>query len=254
MRSYLLAFLTLCASAASATDYTFTGYARDLDTGALLYVESHSVWAPGTPDERRVVLYSTDGNSTPFARKTLSYGTDRARPAFDFDDSRSGFAESAAREGNDLRVRARAGATAPARATSLDISTVGVVDAGFDEFVRARWVELRRGDALTIPFLVPSRLDAMNFRVRRIGRARIEGDDASVFRLSLAGALGWFLPDIDVTYRDSDRRLLRYRGLTNIRDAKGTLLEAQIDFPDSGVTPGKVDLDALRALPLAASR
>jgi hypothetical protein len=254
MRFLLFAGLCLCALAASAADYTFTGFARDLHTGELLYVEAHAVRAAGTTDERRVVLYRTREDSTPFARKSLSYGTDRARPLFDFDDRRSGFAESVARDGSDLRVSARSGAAAPARSAILDVSTVGVSDAGFDEVVLVRWAELRRGDALTIPFLVPSRLDTVNFRVRRVGQARIAGEDASVFRLSLAGPLGWFLPDIHVSYRDRDRRLLRYRGLTNIRDAQGTLLEAQIDFPDSGITTGEVDLEALRALPLSTSR
>ncbi len=254
MRTLIFASLCLCAFGASAADYTFTGYARDLDTGALLYVESHAVCAAGTPDEERVVLYRRDERAAPFARKTLRYGADRARPAFDFADLRSGFAESVTREGSAVRVNARAGATASPRSASLDLSEVAVIDAGFDEYVRDNWSRLQRGDSLNAPFLVPSRLDAVNFRVRKVGRASIDGADVSVIRLSLAGALGWFLPDLEVSYRDQDRRLLRYRGLTNIRDAKGTLLEAQIDFPDSGVTAGEVDLDGLRALPLAASR
>jgi hypothetical protein len=72
----------------------------------------------------------------------------------------------------------------------------------------------------------------MRFRLRKLRATSIDGAAATVIRLSLAGPLGWLLPDIDVTYRDSDRRLMRYLGLTNIRDENGELLSARIDFPD----------------------
>jgi hypothetical protein len=44
---------------------------------------------------------------------------------------------------------------------------------------------------------------------------------------------------------------MRYRGLTNIRDAGGVLLAAQIDFPESAQNASAVNLAALRALPLS---
>ena len=86
---------------------------------------------------------------------------------------------------------------------------------------------------------MPSRLERVNFRVRKVGAGDASRRETpSVIRLSLAGPLGWFLPDIDVSYRKRDRRLLRYRGLTNIRDAQGKMLTAQIDFPDAARRSG----------------
>jgi hypothetical protein len=249
MRLLLLVVL-LFAIPASAADYTFTGYARDLKTGALLYVESHAVSGGGSPGEQRVVLYRRDETAAPFARKNLRYGPDRARPEFDFTCARSNSAEALSREGGLLRVTSRPPGGADPRSRLLTEAEVRVVDAGFDEFVRANWSALERGDAVTAPFLVPSRLTVYGFRLRKVGEARIDGFDASVIRLSLSGALGWLLSDIDVTYRKQDQRLLRYRGLTNVRDSAGDLLEAQIDFPESGRGEGSVDLEKLRALPL----
>jgi hypothetical protein len=46
---------------------------------------------------------------------------------------------------------------------------------------------------------------------------------------------------------------MRYRGITNIRNAAGAMLEAQIDFPSVDRVDGAVDLAALRALPLESS-
>lgn len=240
----------LAAGPAHAADLTFTGFARSLDTGDLLYVESHAVADPGGANEERVVIYRCSAESAPFARKHLDYRAARTAPAFDFDDARNGFAEGLNREGNSLTVFARAGTQAPVRAERLNNRGPLVADAGFDEFVRERWAELERGSALRVPFLVPSLQGSVNFRARKVSETVIDGELASVIRLSLAGPVGWFLSDIDVSYRKLDRRLMRYRGLTNIRDAAGRLLEAQIDFPDSARDRAEVDLAALRALPL----
>jgi hypothetical protein len=252
MRALSFVFAFLLAPTSEGADYTFTGYARSIDTGTLLYVETHAVSAAETANERRVVLYSPDLERPPFARKLLEYDEDRSRPGFWLEDRRSGFAEGFAQLPSGSVVSARAGAAANLRTRTVAGDSVLIVDAGFDEFVRTRWTALARGESLLAPFLVPSRLGAVNFRVRRVSATRIDGADASVIRLSLAGPLGWILSDIDVTYRNSDRRLLRYRGLTNIRDAGGELLEAQIDFPDAARSDAPVDIDALRAIPLVS--
>lgn len=248
----VLPILLLCAPlTAPAADVTFTGRAHDLETGTLLYVESHAVRGSGGPRETRVVSYlCADG--APFARKTLDFGGAREAPAFALDDARSDTSEGLERDAQGLKVFTRERGAVP-RKKPLGNVTGMVADAGFDEFVRARWDALETGDALVVPFLVPSRLDTVKFRVRKTGETRIGGQAASVFRLSVASPLGWFLSDIDVSYRKDDRRLLRYRGITNLRDGAGDMISAQIDFSDADRRESAVDLDALRARPLTRS-
>lgn len=251
MRASLAACSLLVASHGLAADSVFTGYARDPATDAVLYVESHAVTDVGTARERRIVVYRcADGR--PFARKDLDYSADRLAPAFRFEDSRSGHSEGLTRAASGMEVFARAGRDAPLRRESMDGMGL-VADAGFDEFVRARWDELEAGKPVEAPFLVPSRLDSLPFRMRKIGEVQIEGETVSVIRLSLAGLLRFFLPDIDVSYRKRDRALMRYRGMTNIRDENGKLLEARIDFPGAERREAAVDLAALRAQPLVAT-
>lgn len=249
--------ITICAllavSATQAADQSFTGYARSLDGSQLLYVESHSVSDSGSAGETRVVLYRCADGAPPFARKELDYATDRMAPTFEFEDARSGFAEGLKRDSRGLEVFERAGANARLRSEVLSRAGAMVADAGFDEFVRTRWDQLQQGGSAEVPFLVPSRLDSVNFKVRRVAEATIDGEAASVFRLSVAGPVGWFLPDIEVSYRTRDKRLMRYRGITNIRDSSGEMLSAQIDFPEADRSVGAVNLAALRALPLVSS-
>jgi hypothetical protein len=162
---------------AGASDASFTGYARSLDRRDLLYVESHAISGAGTAAETRVVLYRCAVGSAPFARKELTYGADRIAPAFAFDDARSGFSEGLTRNARGLEVFNRAGPNAKRRSETIERASTLVADAGFDEFVRARWDSLERGVAVELPFLVPSRLDSVNFKVRKVSEAIIEGED-----------------------------------------------------------------------------
>ena len=131
-----------------------------------------------------------------------------------------------------------------------------VIDAGFDDFVRLNWRELEGGKTVSFPFLVPSQLDTYNFKIRKHREVTIEGSAASVIRLNLSGVLAWFTPYIEVSYRQADQVLMRYEGLTNIRNAEGQLLqllEAVIDFPSNErrLLP-QLDLRGPRIEPLAS--
>jgi hypothetical protein len=54
------------APGTAARTTAFTGYARDIKSGALLYVESHLVQGADTAAESRVVLYRcADGKPSP---------------------------------------------------------------------------------------------------------------------------------------------------------------------------------------------
>ena len=249
MRPTLL--LILCATPCALAG-SFEGTARDPDSGKVLYVETHYVFDADSPAESRIVLYRCARDGQPFARKELRYDASRRAPSFAMDDARSGFAEGLERVAGTATVFARAGARAPRRSAPITDPAL-IADAGFDEFVRSHWDELQRGAALDAPFLVPSMLDSVGFRVRKTATVRVDGADTSVIRLSVAGPLGWFLSDIDVSYRDADRRLVSYSGLTNIRDPRGKMLTARIDFPDDGRREVTPPIAELRALPLAGA-
>lgn len=243
----------LAGSPARAADLQFIGEARSRSDGRLLYVESHHVRAPGTVGETRLVMYRCRADGPAFARKELTYGAVREEPEFTFNDARSGYIEGLRRTAQGLRVFQQENARAPRREASVPAGTVIVSDAGFDEFVRKHWSELEAGRTVRFPFLVPSRLDFLGFKVKKHNETNVEGARASVIRLNLSGVLGWFLPYIEVTYRKTDRVLLRYEGLTNIRDDSGANFVAIIDFPSRARrSVAAVDLVSLRAEPLVS--
>ena len=243
------------APAASADDLVFTGYARDLETRRVLYVESHFVRNFGQKGESRVVLYRCANGTETFARKELTYGEVREEPEFSFVDGRGGYTEGLRRTARGPVVFQRDAARAPAREAAVPANVVIVSDAGFDEFVRKHWAELEAGRTVRFPFLIPSRLDFLTFKVKKNREEPIEGAATSVIRLNLSGVIGWFLPYIEVSYRKADQVLMRYKGLTNIRDAEGANLVALIEFPAKerrALPAGGVALEAQKAVPLVA--
>ncbi|MFO1426812.1 MAG: hypothetical protein U1F11_07525 [Steroidobacteraceae bacterium] len=183
----------------------------------------------------------------------LRYGDQREAPEFTLFDARTGYTEGLQRTAQGARVFVQNGKAAPRREAALPANAALVSDAGFDEFVRRHWADLEAGRTLRFPFLVPSRLEFLSFRVHKHHEERIDGTSASVIRLHLSGMLGWFVPYIEVAYRKSDRQLRRYRGLTNIHDASGANVLAVIEFPDrERELAARFDLDALRAEPLVS--
>jgi hypothetical protein len=252
----LVAFLLLAAPPpARSADLGFTGYARDLETKQLLYVESHFVRNAGQKGESRVVQYRCANGTETFARKELDYGEVREEPEFTFVDGRSGYTEGLRRTASGPMVFQRDATRAPVREAKVPANVVIVSDAGFDEFVRKHWGDLEAGRTVRFPFLIPSRLDFLTFKVKKNREEPIEGAASSVIRLNLSGVIGWFLPYIEVSYRKSDQVLMRYKGLTNIRNAAGENLIALIEFPAKErrtLPAGGAALEAQKAVPLVA--
>jgi hypothetical protein len=245
--------VTVVAGPLHAEDLSFTGYARDPRSGELLYVESHLLRRFDTVGETRIVTYRCSAEGSAFARKELTYGDVREEPDFTFVDARSGYTEGLRRTTDGRRVFQQDDARSPRREARIPLKAVIVADAGFDEFVRKHWVELEAGKTVRFPFLVPSRLDFLNFKIKKHRDTRVNDMPASAIRLNLSGVLGWFLPYIEVTYRKSDQTLQRYEGLTNIPKDDGGNHVAVITFPPrERKTVAAVDLARARGETLTA--
>lgn len=226
-------FVVLASPAQAGEQYVhYDGQASDLDAGAPVYEESHYVRLRDGKVAERVVLYKCPGkDGRPFARKRMLVGPDPLRPTFEMRDARLGYAEGLRETKGQLEVFYQRDRTAAEETEKLELPAELVADAGFDEFVRKHWDELLGGDKVAFDFLVPSRLEYLSFKVKHLRQEEEAGRKAEVFRLSLSGVLGWFLDGIDVWYAADDRSLLRFDGLSNVRNAEGDNYTARIVFP-----------------------
>jgi hypothetical protein len=243
----LIGALAVTATADAAT-VRYDGRAVDPESGRLLYTERHLLRdAQGEPLERLVSYLCPNG--TVFARKRVDYAPSPVAPSFQLDDGRDGYREGVRRTGAriDAFVRQRTGA-AEERGT-LPAGPRLVADAGFDEYVRRNWSALVAGHTLPVDFAVPASRRAYTFKLRKLASPTIDGVPAHLFRLKIGGLLGLVAPQIDVAYARESKRLLRFEGVTNLRDYDGDQWTARISFADRAAEP--VD-DSLWAKALAA--
>ena len=251
-RVLLLAAVLAGPAAAEPLRYE-EGLARAPGGGALLYREQH--WLrlrDGRPLERLVLYRCPDG--TAFARKQVDYRGSAQAPAFALEDARSGYREGLRRAGTGAVVFVQEGGRVPEAAKVLEAGAT-VADAGFDEFIRAHWDPLAAGESLPLQFAVPARLRSLPFSLQRVDSVRIGGERAHVFRLRLQGWLGLLAPRIEVSYGERSRRLLRFEGLSNLRDDAGrTQLPARIDFAAAPRAATDEEWRQAAARPLATCR
>ena len=226
----LLLLLTIPGFAAAIESVRFEqGQAWDMQKKRLLYTESHWTRFENNLLSERTVLYRC-ADGTPFARKVVSYTPSRLAPTFDFKDARLDYREGL--RWKNGRANVWFDGSDGYRERQLQNAPNLVADAGFDSFIRSRWPQLLSGYRQQLQFAVPSRLDSYGFHLQRIGPAVYREQAAQTFRLGLDGWLGLVAPDIEVTYSSNGNRLLRFKGLSNIRGDDGrSPLRALIEFP-----------------------
>lgn len=241
------ALLLAAAGIAQASITRHDGEARDPDTRRVLYREEHLIRRDGDAPTERLVLYRCP-DRTAFARKRVDYRRSRLAPDFELIDAR-GHREGLRREGARTLVWS---GDAPAKALGATEAPL-VADAGFDEFLRARWSTLTAGEPQRLAFAVPAYGRSLDFRIAPKAGAGA-GRDVQRFELRIDGLLGRMLPGITVDYDREERLLRRFLGVTNIRDARGEQVRAEILFPRRPQPADDALWKAAGAEPLAACR
>lgn len=242
--------LLVALAPAAAQDRHYTGVAYAEDGSTVRYREEHWLYREGDVPTRLVLYRCPSGE--PFARKLVHERGDAAAPDFDFVDARDGYREGARREGARWLIYVRKRTGAPMDTGLLAARQDMVIDAGFDAYVREHWAQLAGAARLGIAFVVPSRLDYLNLQLGAARDTRLGDVAVRQLRLSLGGWLGALAPTIDLTYALDGRRLLRFDGISNIRDERGRNQRVRIEFPPAleGAAPDRAQIDAAAAVPL----
>ncbi|HYQ21956.1 hypothetical protein [Stenotrophomonas sp.] len=239
------------ATVASAAPLLYSEGVATLSDGTPAYRELH--WrreaAEGSP--RWVQYLCPDGR--PFARKTLP-GTAQAQArGYQLQDGRSGQAARVAVEGSQIRINWKESSGEPERQARLALPPGAVIDAGFDAAVRAHWQALMQGDEVRLPFLVPARQRFYPVRVRRSAAVRWQGVPAQAIEVRLDTWYGAVAPRLSLVYADADRRLLEFRGTSNLRDAGGSYPIVTVRFAMPAAPQPAVQWQQAWAQPLVAS-
>jgi hypothetical protein len=242
-----LLLVALAGTAAAEPIRSAHGDAYDPD-GRLLFGQTHYWYTDDAGEPRGFTLYTCpDGH--PFARRTSDYGTHPDTPDFALEIAPTGYREGVRGEGAQRIVYVQRGAGRPEQDAPLPGAEHAVIDDGFNTYVAAHWDALLAGQYVPVQYLVPSRHRFYHFRVVKVDAAK---PDELRLRLQLDFWFGRFLPHMYVTFDRASRTLIRYEGISNIRDAEGDNVHVRIESPVATRRDDvpRAQLDAALAAPL----
>ena len=214
--------LAWCAGAAAApTTHTFRGYAYDLDNGKFLYTEVHRQaiegdrWLGGTID-----YYAPDGSR--IGHKTLDFSQDPYVPVYQLDlTTAGGYMEGiAALTPDRIEMKKKGYGSTAVRKAAVARRGAMVADSGFHSFLRDRFPDLLAGKTVEFNFAVSGELDSFRFRARRIADGAFEGKPAVQFKVEPSTWLRLLAAPLFILYDPEQRRLLEYRGISNLHDPR----------------------------------
>ena len=216
------------------------GYAYDKQTGRFLYSETHhEILRDGRPIENTVVYRNDEGRV--FAQKHIDFHKSQVMPDFQLVNSENGHVEGARGGETRLSIHFQKRSDSEVRKASVEIPNNGIVDAGFDRFIEENWAALADGKVLEREFLIPSQLEFYTFEIAKIA-SRESGEMA--FRLQIKSLiLQMFVPSVRVYYDMQTRSLLRYEGISNIRNNAGENFDVRIEFAQPTRAKGRVAPD-----------
>lgn len=246
---FLLSLLLtlLAGTAAAEPTRSAQGEAYDAD-GRLLFRQTHYWYDDDAGEPRGFTLYTCpDGHA--FARRTSDYGTHPATPDFALEIAPTGYREGVRSDGTRRIVYVQRRADRPEQDAPLPAAEHAVIDDGFNAYVAAHWDALLAGEYVPIRYLVPSRHRFYRFRIVKVADA---DPDELRLRMQFDFWFGRFLPHVYVTFDRTSRTLVRYQGISNIRDAEGDNVHVRIEsrLADRRNDVPRAQLDAALAAPL----
>ncbi len=224
------ALLLACTALLARAEVGFYGYAYDLASGKYLYTELHQPVFEGGREVASTIRYLTpDGKEV--GRKTLDYRADAYAPRFRFDLPGEGYAEGITDNGKSIELLKISGKGKPEKRKTIARDGLTAADSGFHHAVQDNLARLVKGETVSFRFAVAGQLDSYRFRIKKVGDASFEGKPAVRLLVQADSLLRLVAPDLDLLYDVPSKRLLEYKGVSNIHDpATGKAYKARIVY------------------------
>ncbi|PJZ77944.1 hypothetical protein [Leptospira neocaledonica] len=209
----------------------FSGTATDLETGNLLYKDFHEeTWENGKHVSSIIIYKDPEGKI--FAKKKINFLKNRTLPEFQLEDYRDGYLEGGVLQiGNSVKLYTRRKFEEIIQEKVIEAGNLSALDGGFDYFVIDHWEELISGKKINFHFLVPSERDKFLFYVEKSKEGDYKGKPALFLKLKISSAiLSMFVKPIDLVYDMESKRIMEYRGTSNINNENGKSYKVKIVY------------------------
>lgn len=227
----LLTALMLMAllPSAYAETFRFYGYAFDLESGDYLYTEVHKqvieddVWQRG-----RIDYYGPD--NTLMGTKELDFADGEYVPVYRLELPYKDYAEGISAVGDQVTLFKEVKGQREEKV--IDRTDNLAADSGFHSFLRDNFQALMEGDTVRMRLAVAGNLDSYKFRGRKVSDTEFNGQPAVAIKVELDSLLRLLVDDLYLVYEPKERKLLEYRGISNVHDPRsGDPYNVRIVYP-----------------------
>jgi hypothetical protein len=221
-----LAFFFTVEAFAQETEEVYWGEARD-EKERLLYTEKHITHYVDGETKRSLTLYQ-DSSGREIASLESDYTRSLAMPTYVFKDFKRGYEEGLRYRDGRYYVFNRDDEGGEKEKPLEDPENVFSCQ-GWHYYIVEHLDAIQRGDVFTISLIFPNKLRTYDFKIEKVDA---EGELLRVKVRFANWLVSWFVPHLDLVYDQKRRKLVEYRGVSNIFDAKGDLQEVRITYSD----------------------
>lgn len=211
-------FLPLGSMAGAASQKIhFVGQAFDMQSGALLYREVHDLeMENGKVIRGKTVFLNAEGKQ--IAHKTTDFSADPYVPVFRLEIPGVGYADAITGNGDRVVMARKTNGTEQTAEAAKEAPMAA--DGGLLNYIADHFTTLLDGNPMKLSIAVAARLETYNVRLRRIEDVLFDGRPAIRFQLEHDSPLRLLVNPLVLTYERDTRRLLEYRGQSNIGNPK----------------------------------
>jgi hypothetical protein len=236
IRPLLVGLLTACSLSAHAE--RVIGYVRDAESQRYLYTEVHDqvLASDGSVQTSLTVYY--DAQAKEIARKTLDYRQHRTVPLYRMDMPQQRYSEGI--DSNKGQVSLFKQDQGQLERKNLPLGTgLLAADAGFNQLIIDQMPQLQAGERISFSLIAAGNLDSFRFRASKLGDTVLRGVPATRILVEPDSMLRWLVSPIELVYDSESRKLMSYKGLSNIINPDTGKVYKQIRISYGGPAPAE---------------
>jgi hypothetical protein len=224
VEAIVVSLLMVSSSASLAAEReVHWGEARN-ENGELVYREKHSVTREGGRVLTSLTEYSSPDGQL-IATMESDYSRNLSMPTYVFEDLRRGYREGLRDEDGEYIIfnKTKDGE----EKTEAVTNTKDVFSCqGWHYYLVNNLAVLER-DNVELNLILPSQLKAFPFEIQRV---RSEGDRVEAVLKLNHWLFRYFAPTLQLVYDGKSRKLVEYRGISNILDSEGNRQDVRIVY------------------------
>jgi hypothetical protein len=165
----------------------------------------------------------------------MVFKDDLTKPKFELKDFRTGYIEgSEVLSNNEVKVYTRKDKESELEQKVLSPEEPFVIDGGLTYFFIKNWNRLMNNETVEFNFIAPARLDYFRFRVSKNSIINLGARRGLQLKLEINSfILRAFVDPVYITYDLETKKILSYKGISNINNEQGKSYSVQIDYTEN---------------------